>query len=88
MSDLKTPWQGGGFMANQDTAPAMAPDGGNLSGDLAFDRGGDPLFTDGQKETPNSVSGLPLLPHRYTVHEEPPAPPSLEDRMPGTIDKR
>ena len=39
-------------------------------------------------ETPNSVSGLPLLPNRFVPAETPPDPPSLENRNPGTIDKR
>jgi hypothetical protein len=84
---LITPWQKGGFYANEETAPGMAPDT-DLSGDLAVKRGTDPLFTDGQQETPNSVSGLPLRPARLVSEEEPPGIPSLEDRRPGTIDKR
>ena len=39
-------------------------------------------------ESANSVSGLPSLPARFEPSETPPTPPSLEDRNPGTIDKR
>lgn len=38
-------------------------------------------------ETPNSVSGLPATPNRFQESGEPPAPPSLEKRNPGTIDR-
>lgn len=41
---------------------------------------------DGQ-ETPNSVSGLPLLPSRFEPNESPVDQPTLERRNPGTIDK-
>lgn len=87
MGDLKTFWQPGTFTANAENAPGMPTDA-DLSGDVATSRGGDPLFPDGQKETANTVSGLPLLPHRFVSNEDPPPPPTLEDRMPGTIDKR
>jgi hypothetical protein len=87
MAYIQTPWQPGGFSGNSENRPVMPPDQ-DLSGDLVGSRGGDPLIDDGQKETPNSVSGLPLLPARLVITEKPPAPPSLEDRMPGTIDEQ
>lgn len=40
------------------------------------------------EETPNSVSGLPKLPSRFTPNDQPEQPPSLQDRSPGTIDRR
>lgn len=40
------------------------------------------------EESPNSVSGLPSLPNRFEPSEQPPGPPSLKDRNPGTIDKQ
>ena len=40
------------------------------------------------EETPNSVSGLPTLPSRYQPSDQPPPPPTLQDRRPGTIDER
>lgn len=46
------------------------------------------VSTPGGEETANSLSGLPKLPWRYEPPEEPPDPPTLEDRNPGTIDKK
>jgi hypothetical protein len=42
---------------------------------------------DGQ-ESANSVSGLPSQPNRFEPAAEPPPPPTLQDRRPGTIDER
>ena len=42
----------------------------------------------GPKETANSVSGLPSLPNRWVPSDNPPQPPDLTDRTPGTIDER
>jgi hypothetical protein len=39
-------------------------------------------------ETANSVSGLPPQPNRFEPSGTPPAPPSLQDRNPGTIDQK
>jgi hypothetical protein len=39
------------------------------------------------QESANTMSGLPSLPNRYQPNEAPQDPPSLQDRMPGTIDK-
>lgn len=77
MSDLKTNWTDPGMPMSED-----------LSGDLGSSRGGDPNVPEGQKESSNSVSGLPALPSRFVSTEAPPEPPSLEDRNPGTIDKK
>ena len=44
--------------------------------------------TPGGEETTNPVSGLPVQPNRYIDSAAPPDPPSLEQRNPGTIDKR
>lgn len=41
--------------------------------------------TPGGMETANA-SGLPLQPSRFEPSGTPPAPPSLQDRNPGTID--
>jgi hypothetical protein len=41
-----------------------------------------------QAESPNSVSGLPPQPNRFEPSGTPPEPPSLKDRMPGTIDEQ
>lgn len=42
----------------------------------------------GIAESRNSVSGLPPLPNRFSPATEAPEMPSLQDRIPGTIDKR
>jgi hypothetical protein len=42
----------------------------------------------GGQETPNSVSGLPSHIDRFTPSGEPPPPPDLTDRNPGTIDQK
>jgi hypothetical protein len=76
MSDLKTNW----------TNPPVPTPG--LGGASVVSSGGDPNFPDGPPETANSVSGLPPLPNRFEPSGSPPAPPSLQDRNPGTIDQR
>lgn len=43
---------------------------------------------DAGPESANSVSGLPSLPRRYGPSAEPPPPPDLTDRNPGTIDEQ
>lgn len=40
------------------------------------------------EETANPVSGLPLRPNRWEPSDNPPSPPDLTDRNPGTIDQR
>ena len=42
----------------------------------------------GGEETGNPISGLPLQPNRWEPAESSVEPPSLQDRNPGTIDKR
>lgn len=85
MSDLKSPWYD-----NPKGGPAM-PDSADLSGDLAAIRGGAD-WVEGNKESGNSVSGLPALPYTMKVGEgatpSTMEPPTLKDRMPGTIDER
>jgi len=93
MSDLKTNW-------NDPGAPTPGLDGAGVTargGDPLFDTGGngaikdfwpDPVTrTPDGKETANSVSGMPTQPARFEPSGTPPAPPSLQDRNPGTIDK-
>ena len=97
MSDLKTPF-------NQPIMPTQADLGGdsitergtdpniNVGGDSALQ----PVWpadkaivpTPGGQETANSVSGLPSTPSRFEPSGTPPAPPTLQDRNPGTIDQR
>lgn len=43
----------------------------------------------GVEESGNSVSGLPSMPNRFAPSPaEPPAPPTLSNRNPGTIDQK
>jgi len=95
MSDLKT-------FFNKPAMPAADAFGGDSiterGTDPQVDLGGDnalqPLWTnapvpgiDGQ-ESANSVSGLPAQPNRFEPAAQPPPPPTLQDRRPGTIDER
>lgn len=48
----------------------------------------DPVSDPSGAETPNSVSSLPARPARFAPSGTPPAPPSLQDRNPGTIDEQ
>ncbi len=95
MGDLKTFFEQPIYPNTSDLSGDLATERGNdanisTSGSSAlqtpFDR---PISgtMDGD-ETPNSVSGLPKQPNRF--QPTPPAvePPTLEDRNPGTIDKR
>ena len=41
-----------------------------------------------EKETASPVSGLPTLPNRWEPSDNPPEPPNLTDRTPGTIDQQ
>jgi hypothetical protein len=95
MGDLKTNWSNpgtpipdlsGDLATSRGTDPNI--DTGGSSGLTAspFDKPIDPSL-DGA-ESPNSVSGLPPQPNRFQPTEQPPEPPSLQDRNPGTIDKR
>ena len=47
-----------------------------------------PVQDYGSMETANSVSGLPSLPNRWVPSDNPPQPPDLTDRTPGTIDQQ
>lgn len=76
MGDLKTFW------------PDPVTSSTDVTSDVGSSLGGDPNVTEGQKESANSVSGLPLHPHRFVSTEAPPPPPSFEDRNPGTIDQQ
>lgn len=77
MSDLSSPW------TNPPVSTSMGTAGDNI-----IAAGGDPLITDGMKESANSVSGLEPIPARWAPSDYPPDPPSLQDRHPGTIDKQ
>lgn len=92
--DLKTPWDnypvpmpglGGAGVVSSGSDPSV-----DTSGSSALQTAYDKPVTSAPSgaETPNSVSGLPAQPNRFEPSGTPPAPPSLEDRNPGTIDER
>jgi hypothetical protein len=96
MGDLKTNWTDP-VLPNHDTAGQ----GVVSSGSDPNAQGGDgpqgltgspwnapPLGSMGIEEAGNSVSGLPAQPNRFEPSDGPPDMPSLQDRMPGTIDKQ
>lgn len=97
MGDIRTPWTdpilpdhglGGDSVVSSGSDPNAAP-GEGAGGLKDFWAGEDQASTQTDiAETPNSISGLPLQPNRFAPSDNPPQPPSLEDRMPGTIDQR
>ena len=94
-SDLKTPWTDYP-VASPDPAGDDIPDrGGDPHANIGGTSGLTPLWsnapvpTPGGPESANSQSGLPGMPSRMSPSPaQPPMPPSLEDRSPGTIDER
>ena len=97
MSDLKTFWPNpGGPDANPGLSgdsvtgsgsdPQVTVDSPNGLTQVAWPNPSVP--TPGGEETENSVSGLPAQPNRFEPSEQPPPPPTLQDRRPGTIDER
>lgn len=96
MADLKTPYtdplmdapglDGSGDILVRGGDPQI--DTGGVSGlqGVNFQEPLDPAVPD--KETGNSVSGLPALPNRWEPAASSEQPPDLTDRSPGTIDRR
>ncbi len=62
----------------------------DLSGSSALQDfwGNQPVSDPDGQETANPVSGLPLRPNRWEPSDNPPGPPDLTDRNPGTIDEQ
>jgi hypothetical protein len=98
MSDLKTFWPNpggppddpglaGSSVVSSGSDPSITVDSPNgLAGQVLWPN---PSVPDPSgAETENSVSGLPSLPNRFEPSDQPPGPPSLQDRRPGTIDER
>lgn len=96
---IKTPWTdpvyghtsdlSGQLPTSRGTDPCVdLSAGGSGSGLTAIPWTGSVVPTPSGEETPNSLSGLPLAPNRYQPSDTPPAPPTLTDRNPGTIDQR
>jgi len=95
MGDLKTPFNQPIYPNTGDLAGAgITARGSDPSISLDGEGAIDPIWpnpivsTPGGEESSNSVSGLPALPNRFEPSDTPPAPPTLADRNPGTIDKR
>ena len=103
MSDLKTffdkPVYGntsdlsGDLAAGRGTDPNASPSSDKPAGNIDFwpdDKQPMPEGSSGPStaESANSVSGLPPLPNRFGPSVEAPEMPTLQDRNPGTIDKR
>lgn len=96
MADLKTFWdnpiagdQGlaGSSIVSSGSDPSVMPLAeGDTAHDPVWPNPPVPYLT-GQ-ESENSVSGLPPLPNRFEPADQPPGPPSLQDRRPGTIDEQ
>lgn len=97
MGDLKTPWEAkdqaftgtdlsGAGITSRGSDPNS--DGGDGEAGLQQAWKNPPFERTETAESSNSVSGLPSLPNRYEPTETPPDPPNLQDRSPGTIDKR
>lgn len=93
-SDIKTPWGnypvpmpglGGDSVVSSGSDPNVDTSG---SSSLKTNYDKAVVSAPSGSESDNSVSGLPAQPNRFEPSGTPPAPPSLEDRNPGTIDER
>ena len=94
MGDIKTPWTNPGAPTPGIEGEAIAARGTDPNVMLGSGPGlqevwsAKPVPTPGGEETANSVSGLPAQPSRMVEAPSSMEPPSLKDRMPGTIDER
>lgn len=94
MGDLKPIWQNPGVPTPDLSGDLPTARGNDPNIDQGGSSGLDPIWQNpgvsltSEQETPNPVSGLPLHPDRFQPSETPPAPPSLQDRNPGTIDQK
>lgn len=98
MGDLKTPWSNPVYPDTSDLGGDLATSRGNdpnADGDpgpaaiKTFWEPAKQITKDmSMEESGNSVSGLPSLPNRFEPTEQPPDPPDLTTRSPGTIDKK
>lgn len=98
MAELKTFWDNPGMPVSTDlSGDAIPSSGSDPNADATVDdkaNACDPIWSDApvsgtsMAESANSVSGLPALPNRYQPAEQPPPPPTLQDRRPGTIDEQ
>jgi hypothetical protein len=94
MSDLKTFWDKPGMPMSSDLGgDSVTASGTDPQVSLAGDNALQPIWNDPVpkttgEESENSVSGLPAQPNRFEPTEQPPPPPTLQDRRPGTIDEQ
>jgi hypothetical protein len=96
MGDLKTFWDNPGMPSSTDLGgdniissgsdPSVSASEGTEAHDPFWPNPPVPKISG--EESENSVSGLPSLPNRFAPSDQPPPPPSLEDRRPGTIDEQ
>lgn len=94
MSDLKTFFDKPAITTADPSGDLIADRGGDPLIDQGGSSGLQPIWDNPVAsltdvgETPNSQSGLPTTPSRQVPSpEQPPMPPSLEDRSPGTINE-
>jgi hypothetical protein len=95
MGDLKTFWDDPGMPMSTDLGgDTVVSSGSDPSVSVEGENPIKPFWpnpsvpTPGGEETENSVSGLPSLPNRFEPSDQPPPPPTLQDRRPGTIDEQ
>lgn len=97
MGDLKTPWADKDqvFTGTDTSGAGVTSRGSDPNADATEGEAGlqpawknPPFERQEMAESSNSVSGLPPLPNRFEPSETPPEMPNLQDRSPGTIDKR
>lgn len=87
-----TPDLGGDLATTRGTDPNVDTSGSSGLTGVPWEGGGQqsPATSgNGPEESGNSVSALPSLPNRFSPSPaEPPAPPTLQDRNPGTVDQK
>ena len=95
MGDLKTPFSEPAMPPPDLSGSGVTQRGGDPLIDTGGSSGLQPFWGEDKfvpeppdKETANSVSGLPSTPNRWEPSAASEQPPSLEDRSPGTIDRR
>lgn len=95
MSDLKTFWDNPILTDAGLSGDSVVSSGSDPNIDTAGENAVNPLWSNppvptltSGEESSNSVSGLPSLPNRFEPAAQPPGPPDLTDRRPGTIDEQ
>lgn len=84
---MPAPGLEGDSILSRGSEPSVDMSAGGGSSGLDPVWNGAPVSTPGGEETANSVSGLPQRPSRWEPSDNPPSPPDLTDRNPGTIDQ-